>query len=132
MTYFGSPILIYDNLCYSCTKFARVANNLVNGKCLIIGHYTPLGKEIKKQLFPQDYEGLEMFWFIIDGYAHGGRAGLYRFIRYFLFEAKKGDYKKNEFNLTECTTDCKTVKGVFLRSHSIITNYKKFRIPQHK
>lgn len=130
MTGLVFPILIYDNLCYSCTKFAKLANNLVNGKCLIVGHYTPTGKEIKKQLFPKDYDGLEMFWFIIDGHAHGGRAGLLRFIRYMLFGQKKGQYPKNEFHLSECTTDCKTVKGVFLRSSSIITNYKKFSIPQ--
>jgi|SRR2546425_2980075 len=130
MTELVFPILIYDNLCYSCTKFARIANNLVNGKCLIVGHYTPIGKEIKKQLFPKDYDGLEMFWFIIDGYAHGGRAGLLRLIRYILFEGKKGEYPKNGFNLAECNTDCKTVKGVFLRSSSIVTNYKKFSVPQ--
>lgn len=124
------PILIYDNLCYSCTRFAKIANKLVGGKCTIIGHYTSIGKEIKNQLFPKDYDGLEMFWFIIDGYAHGGRAGLHRLIRYILFEREKGKYPKNEFHLAECTTDCKTVKGVFLRSSSIITNYKKFSIPK--
>jgi hypothetical protein len=122
------PILIYDNLCYSCTKFARLADNLVQGKCVIVGHYSTVGKEIKKQLFPKGYDGLEMFWFIINGYAYGGRAGLLRLIQYILFEKKKGEYPHNEFCLTECTTDCKTVKGVFLRSHSIITNYKKFSI----
>ena len=124
------PILIYDNLCYSCTKYAKIVNSLVRNKCLIVGHYTPSGKEIKKQLFPKDYEGLEMSWFIIDGYAHGGRAGLFRLIRYMLFERKKGRYTKNEFRLTECTTACKTVKGIFLRSCSIVTTYKKFGVPQ--
>ncbi len=130
MTELAFPILIYDNMCYSCTKFARLANDLLGGKCTIAGHYTTKGKEIKKQLFLKDYDGLEMFWFIIDGYAHGGRAGLLRVIQYILFEEKKGDYPKNEFRLSECTTDCKTIKGVFLRSHSIITNYKKFSVPQ--
>ena len=124
------PILIYDNLCYSCTRYAKIVNDLIKNQCLIVGHYTPLGKEIKKQLFPKDYEGLEMSWFIIDGYAHGGRAGLFRLVRYMLFDRKKGAYPKNEFSLTECTTDCKTVKGVFLRSCSIVTMYKKFGIPQ--
>ncbi len=106
-----------------------MVNDLVRNQCTIVGHYTPLGKEIKKQLFPTDYEGLEMSWFIIDGYANGGRAGLLRLIRYILFERKKGKYPKNEFSLTECTTDCKTVKGVLFRSSSIVTMYKKFSIP---
>jgi hypothetical protein len=120
------PILIYDNLCYSCTRCAKIVNSLVKNKCLIIGHYTPLGIEIKKQHFPKDYDGLEMSWFIIDGHAYGGRAGLFRLIRYIIVGQKKGIFPKNEFNLTECRSDCKTVKGVFLRSYSIITTYKKF------
>lgn len=131
MTELMYPILIYDDLCYSCTKFARIANNLVQGKCMIVGHYTTTGMEIKKQLFPKDYDGLEMFWFVINGYAYGGRAGLVRLIRYILFEGKRGEFTKNEFHLSECTTDCKTAKGVFLRSHSIITNYKKFSISKN-
>ena len=122
------PILIYDNLCYSCTSWAKIANGLVKGKCLFVGHYTSFGKEIKKQLFPKDYDGLEMSWFIINGQAFGGRAGLFRLIRYILFESKKGSFPKNEFNLKECNTDCKTVKGVFLRSYSIVTNYRKFSL----
>lgn len=93
-----------------------------------MGHYTPLGKEIKKQLFPKDYDGLEMSWVIIDGHAFGGRAGLFRLIRYILLERKKGAFPKNEFNLEECSTDCKTVKGVLLRSYTIITRYKKFSL----
>ena len=128
MTELSYPILIYDNLCYSCTRWAKMANGLVKGKCLIVGHYTPFGKEIKKQLFPKDYDGLEMSWFIIDGHAYGGRAGLFRLIRYILLEPKKGTFQKNKFNFTECSTDCKTVKGVFLRSYNIVTRYKKFSL----
>lgn len=130
LTEISYPILIYDNLCYSCTKYAKIVNGIVKNHCLIVGHYTPLGKEIKVQLFPKGYDGLEMSWFIIDGFAHGGRAGLFRLLRYILFDRKKGKYPKNEFSLIECTTDCKTVKGVFLRSSSIVTTYKKFSVPQ--
>lgn len=100
-------------------------NGLVKNRCMIVGHYTPLGEEIKKQHFPNGYDGLEMSWLIIDGHAYGGRAGLTRLIRYILWEKKKGQIQKNEFNFTECSSDCNTVKGVFLRSFSIITMYKK-------
>lgn len=128
MTELSYPILIYDNLCYSCTRWAKIVNGIVKGKCLIVGHYTPVGKEIKKQLFPKDYDGLEMSWFIIDGHAFGGRAGLIHLIRYIFLEPKKGSFAKNEFNFTECSTDCKTVKGVFLRSSRIVTRNKKFSL----
>ena len=103
-------------------------NSLVKSSCLIVGHYTPLGREIKKQHFPKGYDGLEMSWFIIDKHAYGGRAGFFRLIRFILLEKKKGQIQKNEFNFTECSSDCKTVKGVFLRSYSIITMYKKIQL----
>jgi hypothetical protein len=122
------PILIYDDSCYSCTRYAQIVNNLVPDKCMIVGHYTPMGKEIKKNLFPKDYDGLEMSWFIIDGHAYGGRAGLFRLIRYLLLERKKGTFPKNEFHLTGCIDDCKAVRGVFSRLHSIIVKNKKFNI----
>jgi hypothetical protein len=128
LTDISYPILIYDNLCYSCTRYAQIVNSLVRNKCLIVGHYTTLGKEIKKQLFPKGYDGLEMSWFIIDGYAYGGRSMLLHLTRYMLLEQKNGIFPKNEFLLTECNTDCKTVKGVFFRSLSIITKSKKFGI----
>lgn len=124
------PILIYDDLCYSCTKFAKLANMLVQGRALVVGHYSLVGKEIKKELFPNDYQGLEMFWFIIDGHAYGGRAGLARVVEYIFTVNKppKHTYENNEFDLKSCTTDCATVKGVFFRSCSILTRYKKFEI----
>lgn len=130
MTGLAYPILIYDNRCYSCTKYAKIVNDIVKNRCVIVGHYTIPGKEIKEQLFPKGYEGLEMSWFIIDGYAHGGRAGLFRLLKYIILGRKKGKYPKNEFSLAECTTDCKTVKGIFLRSSSLVTMYKKFSVPQ--
>lgn len=126
MTKFSNPILIYDNQCYSCTKYAKIVNRMVSKKCLIVGHYTPLGKEIKKQLFPKDYEGLEMSWFIIAGVAYGGRSGLLRLIKFILFERKKDVYVDNEFDLTACSTDCNTVKILLQRSFSIFRLHEKF------
>ena len=123
------PILIYDDLCYSCMKFAAVANALVRGKAVVVGHYSRRGIDLKKSLFPKGYEGLEMFWFIIDGHAYGGRAGLFRLLRYIFLSPKKSGYERNEFKFADCRNDCMTTKGVFLRSCSIITRHKKFEVP---
>ena len=125
------PVLIYDDLCYSCTKLAKMANLLLGRKALVVGHYSLIGKEIKKQLFPTGYDGLEMFWFITDGKAYGGRAGLSRLIRHLL--APRNDnsaymYQRNDFDLKTCNTDCATIRGVFFRSCSILTKHKKFEI----
>lgn len=128
MNEFSHPILIYDNLCYSCTKYAKIVQNVIDGKCLIVGHYTQLGKEIKKKLFPTDYEGLEMSWFIIDGIAYGGRSGLFRLIKFILFESKPGDSIDNVFDLTQCSTACKSRKISAQRLFNIFLMHKKFAI----
>ena len=120
--------MIYDNLCYSCTKYAKVVNSLSRGKITIVGHYTNKGKNFKEIIFPQEYDGLEMSWFVDDKYAYGGRKGLVKLIKYMLFAKKQGGYTKNEFDLAQCTTDCKTVKGVLIRSCSILTSGKIIKI----
>lgn len=122
------PILIYDDLCYACTKFARIANIMIGGKALMVGHYSHEGREIKRRLFPAGYDGLEMFWFIIDGRAYGGRSGLAHLIKYMLSAKKNVKYAKNEFNLASCSTDCSTARGVFMRSCSILTTRNTFRV----
>ncbi|MEO9321783.1 MAG: hypothetical protein ABI361_14045 [Nitrososphaera sp.] len=122
------PILIYDDLCYTCTKFARIANVFIGGKALMVGHYSRQGRDIKTRLFPTGYDGLDMFWFIIDGRAHGGRAGLVRLVKYALSAKKNIEGRKNDFSLASCDTECATAKGVFMRSCSILTHHNTFRV----
>ena len=122
------PILIYDDLCTSCTNYAKMVNYLVKERITMIGHYTPQGKELKKNIFPEGYEGLEMSWFVTETCAYGGRAGLIQMIRHMLFSRKTRTTVPNQFDMELCTTDCKTVKGVFIRSCSIMSHSKKIAI----
>jgi hypothetical protein len=115
------PILIYDNLCTSCTTYAKYIDKLTGGKIKMIGHYTPEGKTFKSKIFPVGYDGTEMSWFVNEKYAYGGRKGLVKLIQFMLNPFKKGEKYLNGFNLNECTTDCRTVKGVMIRSCSILT-----------
>ncbi|HII36215.1 MAG TPA: hypothetical protein HA319_04110 [Nitrosopumilaceae archaeon] len=115
------PVLIYDNLCTSCTTYAKYVNRIYGGRITMIGHYTQQGKSFKKSIFQNNYEGLEMSWFVTKTRAFGGREGLKQLIKYF-FVRKNNEYNKNTFDLNECTTDCKTVKGVMIRSCSILTS----------
>ena len=43
------PLVIYDNQCYLCIKFANTVNFLARGKIALVGHYTELGEELKKE-----------------------------------------------------------------------------------
>ena len=89
----------------------------------MIGHYTAHGKELKESIFPENYDGAEMSWFVTEKKAYGGRKGLQQLIKY-TFSIKRGKYVKNTFDLDKCKTDCNTVKGVMFRSCSILSNSK--------
>ena len=70
------PILIYDDMCSSCTIFAKYASKYSRGQIDCIGHYSKEGKKLRKHLFSQNYDETKMFWMIINNYAYGGRSGL--------------------------------------------------------
>ena len=68
------PLMIYDDKCYVCIKFAKLMNFLAKGKLRMIGHYTEFGEEIRDEIL--DYDALEMFWYIDKEIAYGGRAAI--------------------------------------------------------
>ena len=114
------PIVLFDNQCYLCVKFANTINFFARGKITMVGHYSEFGEEIRNSIL--DESALEMFWFINQKRAHGGRAALLPLIKSILSKkTKKSSMSKIN---DECQQDCKTVKAVFVRSASLITNSK--------
>jgi hypothetical protein len=76
---FRRPLLIYDDKCYSCTKFARLAETLSRGWIRIAGHYySQQASEAKNVVFPAGYDSTKMFWLINRSGAYGARSGLLR------------------------------------------------------
>lgn len=74
---FKRPLLIYDDKCYSCAKFANLASVLSRGWIRIAGHhYSEEANEAKRMIFPQGYDPTKMFWLINRTGAHGARSGL--------------------------------------------------------
>ena len=118
------PIVVYDDQCYLCTKFAKMVNFLSRGNLTIIGHYSNEGEEIRNQIL--DDSALEMFWIIDEKTAFGGRAALIPLIRAIITSKKK---KSNNIKLeSNCKQECKTVKSVFIRSASLLSNSKKIEL----
>ena len=114
------PIVLFDNQCYLCMKFAKIVNFFARGKVTIVGHYSEFGEKIRESIL--DESALEMFWFINQKRAYGGRAALLPLIKSILSEkTKKSSMSKID---DDCKQDCKTVKAVFVRSSSLITNSK--------
>ena len=116
----NTPIVLFDNQCYLCIKFAKTVNFFARDKIVIIGHYSEFGKKIREEIL--DDSALEMFWFITKKRAYGGRAALLPLLKSILIEKTK---KTSTIRIDEkCQQDCKNVKAVFLRSTSLITNSK--------
>jgi len=114
------PIVLFDNQCYVCIKFATIVNFLARGKITMTGHYSNFGIKIRDEIL--DESALEMFWFIDEKRASGGRAALFPLIKS-IFSTKS---RKTKFDQIDniCSDDCKGVKTVFIRSFTLITNSK--------
>lgn len=117
------PLVIYDDRCHLCVKFAKVVNFFARGRLRLVGHYTELGKKIRENFL--DSSALQMFWFIDGKTAYGGRAAILPLICG-IFHASG---KSEEPTIQEsCEIACKNTKAVFLRSASLLTNSKKIKI----
>ena len=118
------PLMIYDNQCYLCTKFAKVVNFLARGKLLLVGHYSFLGENLRNKIL--DSSAIEMFWFIDEKTAYGGRAALRPLLNAILHS--KGSRKKTIRVEESCDAECKTPKTVFIRLASLLSNSRKIKL----
>ncbi len=115
------PIVVFDNQCYLCMKFAKFVDFFARGKLTMVGHYSDFGTKIRNEIL--DESALDMFWFIDKKRAYGGRAALFPLVKSIFSKKTK---KSSTIGVDEnCKQDCKTVKAVFLRSSSLFTNSKK-------
>ncbi len=115
------PIVVFDNQCYLCMKFAKFVDFFARGKITMVGHYSDFGIKIRNEIL--DESALDMFWFIDKKRAYGGRAALFPLVKSIF--AKKTERSSTMKVDENCQQDCKTVKAVFLRSSSLLTNSKK-------
>ena len=115
------PLMVFDDKCYVCIKFAKIVNYLTKGRLRMVGHYTEFGKLIWDDFLGDD--ALEMFWFIIKSTAYGGRAALRPLISAIF---NLDGTNANKISIQEsCDIGCKDSLAVFFRSASLITHSKK-------
>ena len=119
-----TPLVIYDNECYLCVQFAKFVNFLAKGRLHFVGHYTNFGEKIREDIL--DSNALQMFWFIDNNTAYGGRAALSPLFSLILNSNGKKTKKKIEQD--SCELGCKSPNAVFFRSISLLTNSKKIKI----
>ena len=115
------PIVLFDDQCYVCIKFATIVNFLAKGKITMVGHYSNFGIKIRNEIL--DESALEMFCLIDKKRASGGRAALFPLIKA-IFSTKSRKTKFAQMN-NICSENCKSTKAVFVRSFTLITSSKK-------
>jgi hypothetical protein len=93
---FSQPLLIYDDKCSSCAKFAKAAARLSRGWIRIAGHYySQQAIDTKKMIFPSNYDATKMFWLINRKGAYGARLGLFQVVKEIIIGIFK-DFSKNQ------------------------------------
>lgn len=118
-----APVVLYDNRCYLCSKFAGIVKYLSAGRSAFVGHYSDTGERIRKEFL--DGDALEMFWYIDGATAYGGRAALLPLARMIFSGIKRN---RTDDAIPDCAGACRTVPAFFVRSASLITHSKKIKI----
>jgi hypothetical protein len=75
------PVLLYDNDCGICSRFARLAQKTSKGWVRPVGHFTIEGSKIKSDFFQAEDRPEEMFWILVKEVGYGGRSGLVPLLR---------------------------------------------------
>jgi hypothetical protein len=135
---FSQPLLIYDDKCSSCTKFAKAAAKLSRGWIRIAGHYfSQEAIDTKKTVFPPGYDPTKMFWLINKKGAFGARSGLFQSIKEIIIgnlkSIPKSKYSKDhniKLTATNCSyidkESCMSTRTTLSRMYNMMRNSDKF------
>ncbi len=132
---FSQPLLIYDDKCSSCTKFAKTASILSRGWIRTAGHYySQEAIDAKNMIFPSDYDATKMFWLINKKGAHGARSGLIQVIKEIILSIFK-NIRKSRYNSNRSDLDlscnynvkgsCMSTRNTLGRIFNMLTNSDK-------
>jgi hypothetical protein len=129
---FSRPLLIYDDKCYSCTKFARGVSALSRGWIRTAGHYySQEAMEAKKAVFPEGYDATVMFWLIDRSGAFGARSGLPHVAKEIVAGWLRGGKNPDEFapacEYGDTSMSCYAPTSVFRRLANMLSHAAAFR-----
>jgi hypothetical protein len=133
---FSRPLLIYDDKCSSCTRFAKTAKALSRGWIRVAGHYySNEAREAKGIVFPADFDATKMFWLINRSGAYGARRALMQVMKEIIIGLFRGerinqvkiDWENSSNSLASCkytgqSVSCESAKNTLKRIISMIRN----------
>ena len=118
------PLMIYDDSCYYCSKFANIVKTLARKRILIVGQYSKIGMEIKSEIIPKNYEATKMFWIINDKIAYGGRPGIIPLLLFILKGKRITPLPIDDIPLID-GNGCKTPEAFFTRIRTLLSNSER-------
>lgn len=126
---FDRPFLIYDDRCYSCGKFAKWTSILSRGWIRTGGHHTSEEvTNLKKFIFPSNYDSTKMFWIINHNGAYGARSALLPLVKEILIGFFNPMNNDDDFKLI-CdykTMTCNSSINTLKRLYNLLKNADKF------
>lgn len=127
---FQRPLLIYDDKCYSCAKFAKAAGTFSRGWIKIAGHYySQEAKEAKEMIFPSGYDATKMFWLVNRNGAHGARSALLPLMKEIfvgVFRGGKASYVAAACRYDGTGMSCYTPTNILKRIAGTLSHGAKF------
>lgn len=127
---FSRPLLIYDDKCSSCGKFAQIASILSRRWIRTAGHYySEEAINAKKLVFPPNYDPTKMFWLINENGAYGARSGLLPVMKEIIKGIFKGGRNIDNYNIICDYTkemSCISTKNTIKRVANMMRNSGKF------
>ncbi|MDT7889245.1 MAG: hypothetical protein RQ885_09775 [Desulfurococcales archaeon] len=126
-----SPILLYDNYCRLCYRFARAIWRLSRGRIAAVGMYSKEAMWLRSLLDPKIYSSVS--WFILPGkdVIYGGRSSIVPILKEILIGLVRGG--DNDFRDPVPTTcseilPCSGIKGFIYRTIHILVKSSKIKI----
>jgi hypothetical protein len=113
------PLLIYDNHCKPCSRFASIVQRLSRGWIIVIGHYSYQGEQFRDLPNARD-----MFWIIIDKQAYGGRYGLLPLFKEIVRGILSNKHDYDRIGYEECYDNCSLLR----RIASLFVNGKRIKL----
>jgi hypothetical protein len=115
-------ILLYDDRCYYCTKFAMLVSRMSSG-IMPIGLYSREGMVLKRS-FPDGVDADEMFWLIDGEYAYGGLYGLLRLAR-MIITKPRFRFKPNHYSASMKGCEDSNSCSITSRLYTLLTKGRK-------
>lgn len=123
---FHFPVLIYDNYCTSCFKFAKIIYQLSKRNIEILGHFDIDRSKKLKELVFENYskDPTKMFWLVKKDKAFASRQGLSEVIKE-LIKINLGLIKYKQIDLVDQKlSDACYIKNSFYSQYGCGDNAK--------